>query len=189
MIRRKYSRRYASLRKIALSILLVSALAVATGYAATEFIIKPYILGSKTETPINEDSSNQGGREESDFTGSSIINKEENPITNPGGAEETAETNDTSEEDKDIGEDVKREGAKALYAIQYGSFTDLAAAEKMSSTLASSAISVTILEKEGAFKLIGQPFFSKDEARATLEKVRETVGDEPFITEIEVRMR
>lgn len=190
MIRRRYSRRYASLRKIALSIILVAALAVATGYVATEYIIKPYILGIKTETPLKDDSLSQEG---SSFTGSSIIADKQNPIVNPTGDENnnSQQTQGQEGEEKEA-EDVNsgtNEKGQVLYTIQYGSFSDLSGAEKTAASLAASEISVAILEKNGAFKLVGQPFLTKDEAKASLAEIRETVGDEPFVAEVEVRMK
>jgi len=68
------------------------------------------------------------------------------------------------------------------YALQYGSFSSETGAKECMNALAVKGIEARIIQKDGAFKVIGKVFDTKDDARA----YRDSVGDidDVFITEI-----
>ena len=74
--------------------------------------------------------------------------------------------------------------AKATgYALQFGSYTTKAAAEKSVNQLKSSGVKAEIIEKDGAFKVIGPLFDTKEKAKEALQKMDESVG--AFVTTVQ----
>ena len=161
-----------SVRKMILAFALITVMAVLSGYGLTKYIIRPLFLGISDNDQQVEEYSPE------DFQGSSIIvdNLQDSILENP-------------EEKPDKAETDGAEVSKILYSIQYGSFSDIHGAKAEASSLASSEIEVVVLEKDGAFKLVGEPFITKEQALKTLESVRTTVGSDPFITTVEVKMK
>jgi hypothetical protein len=162
MRKRKYTRSYIPIGKMILTFIIVMGMAIVSGYGLTNYIIKPLIGMDKGGESIEEPTS-------LDFQGSSII------INN--------------QEQKDVNIDLEEGNFHTLYSIQFGSFTDIAGANNMATVLASSDITTMVMEKDGAYKLVGPPFIKKDEATESLEEIRAVLGDDPFITSVEVRMK
>lgn len=71
----------------------------------------------------------------------------------------------------------------AGYALQFGSYSTKAAAKKSLKQLKSSGIEAKIVEKDGAYKIIGKLFDTKEEAKAHLNGLDESAG--AFVTTIE----
>ena len=57
------------------------------------------------------------------------------------------------------------------------------------SALESSGIAVKIMKKGDAYKLVGAPYFSKEEAKITLAGIKNVESDDAFVTTVEVRMK
>lgn len=167
--------------RFVLTFIIVAVLAVVSGYGFTNYIIKPLFFGADEAGKDEVAGAGEEGFSQ-EFEGSSIIIDQQEIQT---------EDENTSAPLPDV-QDSEQAGtvtSNMLYSIQFGSFSDRTGAEVMSSTLALSDISTTIVEKAGSYKLIGAPFISKDEAVKALEEVKKIVGDEPFITTVEVIMR
>ncbi|HZK01531.1 MAG TPA: SPOR domain-containing protein [Anaerovoracaceae bacterium] len=165
MSKRRRARNTLPVGKMILTFLLVTVMAIASGYGLTKYIIKPLFLGAgdeDLEVPQTQD-----------FQGSSII---------------VGQQSIDEKEDDDIAAEIP-ETSNVLYSIQYGSFSDKEGAEAMASSLAASNISVIVLEREGAYKLIGSPYITKEEAGKSLEEAKAVLGDDPFITSVEVKMK
>ncbi|GAB1475426.1 hypothetical protein MASR2M70_02580 [Bacillota bacterium] len=163
--------------RFVLNFIIVAVLAVVTGYGLTNYIIKPLFLGEG-----NDDSKGESILPEQ-FDGSSIIIDRQEINTD---SEETLSAPITGAE---VEKPAVSGASGVLYSIQYGSFSDRIGAEAMLTTLASSDIYTIVVEKAGAFKLIGAPFISKDEAAQALAEIKKVLGNEPFITTVEVLMR
>lgn len=183
MSNRSRLRRVPSQGRFVLTFIIVAALAVVTGYGFTNYIIKPLFFGAD-EANKGEVAGTDEGSISQEFEGSSIIIDQQEIHTEDGN------TSTPMSDEQDAKEpEPGTVTSNMLYSIQFGSFSDRTGAEVMSSTLALSDISTTIVEKAGSYKLIGAPFISKDEAVKALEEVKKIVGDEPFITTVEVIMR
>lgn len=76
--------------------------------------------------------------------------------------------------------EVETKGKLSGYALQFGSYSEEAAAEKVMSSLGVKDLKV--IEQDGMFKIIGKIYKSKDEARAGIEKLPESV--KAFVTEV-----
>ena len=68
-----------------------------------------------------------------------------------------------------------------LYAIQYGSFTTEKGAEKRAQELEDSGTDADIIEDGGYYKVIGETFKDKEEAKKAAEK---TDDEDCFVAEI-----
>lgn len=183
MNKRRYINRNRSLGQGFLIFIIVAVLAVGAGFGLTEYVIKPFFLGADTETP--EENLPQEG-----FQGSTIIvdqqdvndvNTEEGETSGP-----VAEVPAPEQQQSEAG---STSIANLLYCIQYGSFSDLAGAEAMASSLAASDIAVMVMQKDGAYKLLGAPYMTKEEAKISLEKAKAVAGDDLFVTTVEVRIQ
>lgn len=183
MNKRRYANSRGSFGKGLLTLLIVVLLAVGVGYGLTEYVITPYFLGSDRED-AQEDAQEDGSSQEG-FQGSSIIIDQQNVNTE---SEETgAPVTETPPSNPQVTENSHT--ANVLYCIQYGSFSDRSGAETVASSLAASDIEVMIMEKDGAYKLIGTPHITKEEAVNSMEKVKSVAGNDIFITTVEVRMQ
>ena len=69
------------------------------------------------------------------------------------------------------------------YAVQFGSFSSKASAEKMISDLKLNGIDAKILEKDDTYKVIGNVFATKEEAVSAMELVDRDVYSDIFISE------
>ncbi len=169
---RRYSRTGYSIKKIILAFVLIALMAVLSGYGLTKYIIKPLFLGMDEDPPQIENLSPES------YEGSSII------IDN---------LQEVEGDDKEPGpeklDNNKSDSWDVLYSIQYGSFSDMVGAETEASNLLASNIPVIVLEKDGAFKVVGQPYITKEEAANKLETIRSIMGEDPFITSVEVKMK
>ncbi len=181
MSKRRYANGRGSFGKGLLTFLIVVLLAVGAGYGLTEYVITPYFLGGDKEEPQENELTQQG------FEGSSIIIDQQN--VNTEGEETGAPVAETPLPQPQATETGTTPATNVFYCIQYGSFSDQIGAETVASSLAASEIAVTIMQKDGAYKLIGTPYFTKEEAVSSMEKVKAVAGNDIFITTVEVRMQ
>ncbi len=181
MSKRRYANSGGSFGKGMLTFLIVVLLAVGAGYGLTEFVITPYFLGSDKEEPQENESTQQG------FDGSSIISDQQN--VNTEGEETGAPVTEAPSPQQQETQTVTTTGTNVFYCIQYGSFSDRVGAETVASSLVASDIAVMIMQKDGAYKLIGTPYITKEEAVSSMEKVKAVAGNDIFITTVEVRLQ
>jgi cell division protein FtsN len=183
MNKRRYTNRNRSLGQGFLIFVIVAVLAVGAGFGLTEYVIKPFFLGEETETP-------EEGLPQEGFSGSSIIVDQQDVKDVTPEEEETSGpvTESPSPPQQQTATD-SASVAKLLYCVQYGSFSDLAGAEAMAASLTASDIDVMVMQKDGAYKVIGTPYITKEEAKASLEKAKTVAGDDLFVTAVEVRMQ
>lgn len=181
MNRRKYSGGRGSLGKGLMTFVLVMILAVAAGYVLTEYVITPYFLGTDREEPTGENPVEEGSN-----TSSILVDQQE--IASEGETQSQAVSDPESPPQMEGEDSILREGA-VFYCIQFGSFSQRAGAETLASNLESSGIPVAIIEKDGAYKLIGTPHITKEEAEKSMEMAKAAAGSDLFITKVEVRLQ
>lgn len=178
MNKRKYAGRNASFGKMFLAFTIVVILAAGAGYGLAQYVITPFFTGEGSEI-------SQETEQGQDFAGSAIIADRVEVETEQTTVSPTDNTVFTEQEDKvtDTYETA------LLYCIQYGSFSDQAGAMTAASALESSGVEVKIMKKGEAYKLVGAPHFSKEEAKITLAGTKNVAGDDAFVTTVEVRMK
>lgn len=160
MNRRKRRRRYnayrgQNIKGRALSVVLVICLSVAAGYMTATQVLGP-ALGLETQQTFLDFVNDKTDKTE---------NKEEK------NSETTTVVEDQVEVDTDSG-----------YALQYGSFSTEEGAQECLEDLTASGIEAEIIEKDGMYKVIGQLFNTKEEARTFKEE--NSQNEDVFITEI-----
>lgn len=95
-------------------------------------------------------------------------------------SKETINENIQSSEEKVIEDRVETENSEKIrgYALQFGCYSDNASA---SSALSSIGIEgLTVIEQDSMYKIVGEIYAKKDEARAALEKLPEDTN--AFVT-------
>lgn len=143
-----------------LCIVLVLALSVIAGYFTATYLLGP-AMGLKTQTNLMD-----------------LTNEKEKNV-------ETKTVQETTQEDKaTVVEDQvgKKKEQKTGYALQYGSFSTKIAAEASAAELERTGIETEIIEKDGAYKVIGKLFDTEAEARTQLEEQKGLV--DVFITQL-----
>ena len=162
---------------------LILVLAVGAGYAATKYIITPYLNGS-TDEPANTNQADT--KEPAIFSGSAII-------TNGSPAEDTSTINPSEPATNQIGNtdtQVKQNATRfILYSIQYGSFQSKEGAKAVATDLGSQNITTLILYTDGTYKVIGSPYTEEEKARKALTSQKETVGEDIFLTTLEATLQ
>lgn len=138
------------------TVLIVIAVSIFAGYFTATYVIGP-LMGLETKSTLLNFTQNEEKKEETKPT------------------ESTTENEENIVENRDEGESLQG------YALQYGSFSTKVAAEASAAELERSGIETEIIEKDGAYKVIGTLFDTKAEAKAELEK-QEGVID-VFITQ------
>ena len=100
--------------------------------------------------------------------------------------EKKQEKNDNKDSVKDkenqVVQDEINVQVESGFALQYGSFSSREGAQECADQLKKDGIEAQIIEKDNSFKVIGQIFDTKDEARNHKENVSES--EDVFITEI-----
>lgn len=162
-VRRWKSRRRNSYRGVKnnqnklLCIVLIMALSVIAGYFTATYLLGP-AMGLKTQTNIME------------------LTKEKD--------DEAKTVQETTQEDEAsvVEDQVGKKEEKSGYALQYGSFSTKIAAEASAAELERTGIETEIIEKEGAYKVIGKLFDTEAEARTQMEEQKGLV--DVFITQL-----
>lgn len=165
-------------------ILVIICLSICAGYLTAKYVVYP-ILGYepaglsilKESKTTEENKARPSAGETTSSTQPATVQAVTTVPTTAVPATETTVVPATVIEDQ---VDVKQ---VAGYALQFGSYSSKAAAEKSIKQLKESGIKAKVLKKDGAYKVIGQLFATKDEAKAELEKMDEAVG--AFVATIE----
>lgn len=174
-----------------LPILMIVCLSVCAGYLTAKYVVYPLLGYEPAELNVLEQLKLGGGdksetEKKSETTSQtsetvSVKAEEQAGETKQTEAKTTTETNTApSKTVLEDGAEVKR---TAGYALQFGSYSTKAAAQKSLKQLTSSGIQAKIVEKDGAYKIIGKLFDTKEQAKVHLNGLDESVG--AFITTVE----
>lgn len=182
-----------------LPILMIICLSVCAGYLTAKYVVYP-LLGyepaelnvlerlkpgseDKTETEGDTEGTrrmSEASEKASAKAGSQADEKE----TEQTETEMTAELKETeTAPSKTVLEDKAEVKQAAGYALQFGSYSTKAAAQKSLKQLKTSGIKAKIVEKDGAYKIIGKLFDTKEQAAKHLNDLDESIG--AFITTVE----
>lgn len=137
-------------------VIIILCLSIGCGYATAKYVVEPAVnylpqLTTKAhESKETEKSSNSSKNEAAD---QNIIEDEIN---------------------------VKEDGEVSGYALQFGCYSNKAAAEKAMSSIKTEGLHV--MEQKGMYKIIGDIFDTKEKAKEALDKLPET--EKAFVTTI-----
>ena len=171
-----------------IGIVLVAVLA---GYLTTRFVIYPLLLQQEPwfSQLSGEDDNNDGNTD-----GNTV--QDQDQTQDSGGTDQNGVISDgldikTGEDDNGAGAGTEGTTAAAVeqpalsgYCIQFGSFSTRAAADNLVSQLSLSGVGAKVVEKDGAFKVIGELFSEKDQAAAAMEALDRSVFADVFVTSI-----
>lgn len=167
-------------------ILVIICLSVCAGYLTAKYVVYPILgyepagLSILKQSETTEESKVQPqssvGETAASTQAAPVQAVTTAPTTAPSATETTAMPATVIEDQADVKQ-------VAGYALQFGSYSSKAAAEKSTKQLKASGINAKVLKKDGAYKVIGQLFATKDEAKAELSKMDKAVG--AFVATIE----
>lgn len=145
---------------------VIMIIAVLAGYMTTRFVLYP-ILNESADDSISGSGQDAAAAQNLD------------PAKNQPTSGESGIS--VVEDGIDDASAVSTNTATSGYAVQFGSFTTKLAAETLKEQLAASGIKAEIAEKDGAFKVIGQLFRTKEEASGVLSNIDKTLYTDTFI--------
>lgn len=174
-----------------LPILVIICLSVCAGYLTAKYVVYPILgyepagLSLLKESDITKDAKDTEGSQVQTQSPASGTAASTQAATVQGStaAPATETTAATTVVPATVIEDQADVKQVAGYALQFGSYSSKAAAEKCINQLKESGINARVLKKDGAYKVIGQLFATKDEAKTELGKMDESVG--AFVATIE----
>lgn len=148
-----------------LPVIVIICLSVCAGYLTAKYVVCPVLGYEPAGLSVLQE------KEES-------TEKKDNKVAEK--SSEPEESSSAAQKDSGSGADVIEDQVKVEqtsgYALQFGSYSTKEAAEKSVKELKSSGIETKVIEKDGAYKVIGEIFDTKDEAKAALEEMDESVG-------------
>ncbi|MDO4553138.1 MAG: SPOR domain-containing protein [Bacillota bacterium] len=193
----------------ALTLLLI--LAVGIGYLAAKYVFEPYLLegedaedqtiaaaeGSAVVGGSGEgtEAEGQSPEEQAAETEGSLP---ETPAPEEGEAasavqEETASETVSGQGEGEAGAEpaeTETESAGALmYCVQFGSFSTREGAESALAGLKEKSVDAYLVERDGAYKLLGAPCGSKEEAVRLRDSLIPQAGEDLFVTTMEVTIQ
>jgi len=141
-------------------VIVMLCLSVGCGYAAAKYVVEPAvnyvpeISAEKTETeiPVKDNTDAQTQKKNEDKTGSVL------------------------EDEADVEKSADVKG----YALQFGCYSDKAAAENVLSALGITGLQV--MKQDNMYKITGTVYKTKEEAKAALKELPDNT--EAFVTEI-----
>ncbi len=167
-------------------IVVIICLSICAGYLTAKYVVYP-ILGYEPAglSILQKETKDAEQDEKKETAETSQVTTETSAPQKETAAEKvatTAATTAASPSTKVVEDqvDVKQ---TAGYALQFGSYSTKAAAQKSVEQLKSSGIEAKIMEKDGAFKVVGELFQTKEQAKGALNKMDDSVG--AFVTTIE----
>ena len=155
-------------------VIVIICLSVCAGYLTAKYVVYPILGYEHTVLNILHNKSTQEKKDETKA-------KEESTTAAP--TETTAAPTETTAAPTTVVQDKVDVKQTAGYALQFGSYSTKAAAQKSVKQLKSSGINARVLEKDGAYKVVGDLFDTKEKAKAALEKMDESVG--AFVTTVD----
>lgn len=181
-MRNRYTQGRKSFGKGILIFLFIVALALGAGYAATKYLITPYLFEDNKFQP---ETKGQEGEIENNAATDSILSDQQ--IIGETDTDETSNPAETSGQAVGPASPVS-DGMIGLYCIQYGSYMEESRAEDALNELKARGIETAIVLKDGRYKVVGTPYISEDTARSSLAKMKAMAGDEIFLTSMEARI-
>jgi len=142
-----------------LPVVLILCLAVGCGYATANYVVEPVV---NYVPQMNEDETEQ---------------TEQDNDTDDGEADKSSAEQDGVVEDE---VSVEETGNISGYALQFGCYSSKASAENAMSSLDVSDLQ--ILKQDSMYKIVGEVFETKDEARTALQEL--TDPSQAFVTTI-----
>lgn len=198
MNRRRRPRRYRTAgynRKMQMHfvpVIVIICLSICAGYFAAKYVIYPFLGYEPTELQFfkqqKKEPADTDAAKELDNESLEAMAETEKP-TESETASETKKTDETkssetrpSEQTKIIEDEVEVKEV-AGYALQFGSYSTKAAAQKTLKQLKSSGVTAEIKEIDGQYKIIGRLFDTKEKAKEALNQLDDSVA--AFVAEIE----
>ncbi|MCQ4637355.1 SPOR domain-containing protein [Anaerovorax odorimutans] len=157
-------------------IIVIICLSVCAGYLTAKYVVYPILGYEPAGLSILQKKDGEEKKDETQKTEESSAAAQTETTAAPTAAETTTAPPAVVEDQVDVKQ-------TAGYALQFGSYTTKEAAQKSVKQLKSSGIKAKVVEKDGAYKVIGDLFDTKEKAKAALEKMDESVG--AFVTTIE----
>lgn len=173
------------------AIIVIMSIAILLGYGAAKFVIYP-LINSDSTSDTTDDKSFKIEKFLSFFSDEDnpkVENQKDGQNTTSPGIEQNVPNSDTKivEDQLNVAPTNEKTAtattAQNGYCIQFGSFSTKQSAENLISELKSSGITAEIVEKEGAFKVVGQLFEQKEQAVATMNSLIGTKYTDAFITQ------
>lgn len=157
-------------------IIVIICLSICAGYLTAKYVVYPILGYEPAGLNILQPKTDKQATKETKETESTAS------------TESTAATTESTEKPTttvptSIIEDKVNVKKTAGYALQFGSYSTKAAADKSLKQLKSSGIKAEIVKKDDSYKVIGQIFDTKAKAKAALAKMDESVG--AFVTAVE----
>lgn len=161
-------------------VIVIICLSVCAGYLTAKYVVYPVLGYEPAGLQIFEQKDSTKAEKEQEDAGTKGTGSSEE--TTQTAASAAAEEGESAASAAVIG-DQERTQKETGYAIQFGSYSTKAAAEKSVSQLKQSGITAEVVEKDGAYKVISKLFATKDKAKSELKKMDESIG--AFVTAIE----
>ena len=155
-----------------LPVIVIICLSVFAGYLTAKYVVCP-ILGYEPAglSVLQKENSIKTEEKKKDASEAAKV------------PEETSETAREPSGKTAVIEDQIQVKKTSGYALQFGSYSTKEAAQKSVEDLKSSGIEAKVIEKDGAYKVIGEIFDTKEKAKEDLSKLDKSVG--AFVTSIE----
>lgn len=151
-------------------VIVLLCLSIGCGYAAAKYVLDPvvnYVPQLTAEKSQTDEATNSAGADSNESGNNS---------------DKTSDNNNSSVKE-DVLEDevsVKEKGSISGYALQFGCYSSKAAAE---TAMTGTGINgLQIIEQEDMYKIIGEIYKTKAEAKAALEELPDTVNS--FVTAV-----
>lgn len=142
-------------------VIVILCLSIGCGYAAAKYVVDPVVNYVPQMTAEKEQVNNQAENKDADSKENS--------------SEEKQKTDVLEDEAK-----VKEKGNISGYALQFGCYSSKAAAEAAMPAVGISGLQV--IEQSNMYKIIGEVYKTKDEAKAALGELPDTVKS--FVTTV-----
>lgn len=165
-VRRGYYRQRNRGSKVKLNfapVIVILCLSIGCGYAAAKYVVDPVVNYVPQMTAEKEDTNDKADNKTID------IDSEQNKIK--------------EKKKPDVIEDeveVKEKGDISGYALQFGCYSSKAAAEAAMPAVGISGLQV--IEQSNMYKIVGEVYKTKDEAKAALGELPDTVKS--FVTTV-----
>lgn len=172
-------------------VLVIICLSVCAGYLTAKYVVYPLLGYEPAELNVLEqlrpgaDSKTEATDKKMESSDPASVKKTSQTEATETTTMETRESgeSETRLPSQKVLEDQAEVKQTAGYALQFGSYSTEAAAKKSLKQLNSSGIKAKIVQKDGAYKIIGKLFDTKEEAKAHLSGLDESIG--AFVTTVE----
>lgn len=146
-------------------VIVIICLSVCAGYLTAKYVVCPVLGYEPAGLSVLQEKDDDGA----DEANKAVEESSEKAESDPSVQKETSGGDD-------VIEDQVKVKQTSGYALQFGSYSTREAAEKSVKELKNSGIETKVIEKDGAYKVIGEIFDTKDEANDALSELDESVG-------------